>query len=318
MSYEGLTIAIFWADEARYYKRAAWEILLARLSKDGGGGIITTTPSMGWLYEEFCTGRDGRSFVHFRTDANTHLPDWFLNNLEHSYSKGRYKQYVQGLFVLLEGGVFEEFEVPLHVQSDLYVTRHPVDIGWDFGRRKPAVLFNQHFERCGRHMRNDCVHVVGELVPDDILLPRLARKVEQYYDEMDWSRGTVYCDPEGSSPDEQTGYSKIDVLEDDFGFDVEYTRAKEATLIANGIDLIKDKLKSESDRTSLYIDSSLMGDGHERGIINSLQLTQYPETKEGRPLKEKPVKDGLYDHSLDALRYYLVNKFTGKNIGLPW
>ena len=35
----------------------------------------------------------------------------------------------------------------------------------------------------------------------------------------------------------------------------------------------------------------------------------YPETKEGYEMKELPKKDGYHDHSMDAARYGIVNRF---------
>jgi hypothetical protein len=35
----------------------------------------------------------------------------------------------------------------------------------------------------------------------------------------------------------------------------------------------------------------------------------YPETREGRPIKDQPEKDGVHDHTMDALRYFAVGEF---------
>ena len=39
---------------------------------------------------------------------------------------------------------------------------------------------------------------------------------------------------------------------------------------------------------------------------------RYPEHKDGTPLKNTPLKDGVHDHGIDALRYGLINKFPIK------
>ena len=67
--------------------------------------------------------------------------------------------------------------------------------------------------------------------------------------------------------------------------------------------MIRKKLKNMAGKTSLYFDKKLLG--NKRGIIRAIQLTEYPEKK--GEISEKPNKDGLYDHSLDALRYAVVN-----------
>jgi hypothetical protein len=43
-----------------------------------------------------------------------------------------------------------------------------------------------------------------------------------------------------------------------------------------------------------------------RGIVRDLASLRYPDLKDGRPISNKPVKDGVTDHSTDACRYWAV------------
>ena len=98
VSYEGLTVAGVWVDEGRYIKRDAWDIAIARLSSPNAKmlrGIVTTTPSMGWLFDEFKTGKANRSITKFRTDKNYWLHDGYVENLRDSLSAEKAKQYLK-------------------------------------------------------------------------------------------------------------------------------------------------------------------------------------------------------------------------------
>ena len=43
-----------------------------------------------------------------------------------------------------------------------------------------------------------------------------------------------------------------------------------------------------------------------------LENYRYPEAKEGKDLKNDPIKDGKHDHGTDMLRYFFVNQFPIK------
>ena len=47
----------------------------------------------------------------------------------------------------------------------------------------------------------------------------------------------------------------------------------------------------------------------QRGIVKDLAALQYPEMKDGRPVHDVPLKDGVTDHSTDALRYWAVSRW---------
>lgn len=42
----------------------------------------------------------------------------------------------------------------------------------------------------------------------------------------------------------------------------------------------------------------------DRGIVKDLSCLQYPDVRDGRKIADTPLKDGLTDHSTDALRYF--------------
>ncbi|MCX5635339.1 MAG: hypothetical protein NTW55_05840 [Planctomycetota bacterium] len=51
---------------------------------------------------------------------------------------------------------------------------------------------------------------------------------------------------------------------------------------------------------------SFFGQTHRcQKLIEAMMCYHYPESQSGG--KELPLKDGLYDHPIDALRYFFVN-----------
>jgi len=48
-------------------------------------------------------------------------------------------------------------------------------------------------------------------------------------------------------------------------------------------------------------------------VIRDFEEYRYPESEEGKALKEEPIKDGYHDHGNDAFRYFITNRFPMKN-----
>lgn len=319
---EGSNLAWAWGDEARYWRREAWQILLARVRHPAAKHrsiVLTSTPSMGWLYEEFGQPRPDAESWAMPTHTNPYLPPEYLESLRRRYSPRLYRQYCEGAWVLLEGAVFEEFDAEKQIQPLEVVRDLPVHAGVDFGYRRSAAVFFQHIEHCNRHGVSDCLHILDEVLPDNRPTPKLAEVIQETIAAHNWILGKCYCDPAGSSASVESGYSSLDVF-DSYGIPWEYNRDPENVFIPNGIESIRGKLCSSVGKCSLYIHPRVQGEGHERGIVAALQQSAYPEAKDGRPVEDKPVKDGLYDHALDALRYAVINLFPSARttIRLPW
>jgi phage terminase large subunit len=50
-----------------------------------------------------------------------------------------------------------------------------------------------------------------------------------------------------------------------------------------------------------------------KDVIQDFEEYRYPETEDGKPIKEEPIKDGHHDHGNDAFRYFITNRFPMKN-----
>jgi hypothetical protein len=101
----------------------------------------------------------------------------------------------------------------------------------------------------------------------------------------------VACDPAGASRNEQTAKSNLDLLRQN-----RYQVKTRGSAIVDGVEMIRAALRSASGETRLFINPRCSG------LIRSLERYHYKDAQ-----SEIPLKDGLHDHAVDALRYFFVN-----------
>ncbi|MDO8302413.1 MAG: hypothetical protein Q7T18_04135, partial [Sedimentisphaerales bacterium] len=114
---------------------------------------------------------------------------------------------------------------------------------------------------------------------------------------------TTYCDPAGAGVNDVNGSSAVRELRK-MGIVCRYRRST----ILEGIELIRCALRNGRGESSLLISPRC------QKLIESLRCYHYPDYTDARPCvsTELPQKDGVYDHSIDALRYFFVN-YTSKS-----
>jgi hypothetical protein len=102
------------------------------------------------------------------------------------------------------------------------------------------------------------------------------------------------CDPAGGSVNDVTGTSTVRELRA-LGINVRSRRSG----ILEGIELIRRAIRSGDGKSRLVISPRCPR------LIEALECYHYPES--GAAPGELPFKDGLYDHPIDALRYFFIN-----------
>ena len=139
-----------WGDEPRYWPEKSWQKWIARKRIPGARStyVLSSTPSMGWLFDEFCTGKPNREIIYCHTKENQrNLGDQYLTDLESAYDRRLFDTYVGGQFKHLSGGVFEGFDATpsgKHCHRGLYNHHLPVHALVDFGIVSPSVLYVQY------------------------------------------------------------------------------------------------------------------------------------------------------------------------------
>jgi hypothetical protein len=106
-----------------------------------------------------------------------------------------------------------------------------------------------------------------------------------------------YCDPSGSSASDK-GISSVDFLETN-GIKLSYRNSS----ILAGIELVREKLMDASGKIFLKVSRNC------RRVISDFR--HYSKKHNS----EEPQKDNVSDHTMDAVRYFIINHFSNYNWG---
>ena len=317
-SLEGTNVGWAWVDEARLIKAESWRTIVGRVrdpSAKRSQIIVTSTPAMGWLHDEFGEHRPGlreRFVATTRANASKLAPG-FVEELERTFTKRQARALIDGEFTLASGAVFEEWSptrnlVPWEIQPNL-----PTYLMIDFGVRKPAVLLAQvpSFDIFvgGQTIQRGTIVIADELHPDETPTVRL---VERIRDRWPWLSPTaIYCDPAGNARDQNSGMPSVHTLETAFGSvdgagrrRVRFSTDPEERWIPNGVALMQGAVSPSSGPPRLVVARQLADpkSRSKRGIVAVMEGARYPEKATGSS-PDHPVKDGELEHCFDAARY---------------
>ncbi len=190
-----------------------------------------------------------------------------------------------------ENTVFDEFKPAEHVRQVDYDPNLPLYRTLDFGFVNPFVCLWVQVDG------NDVVRVIDEYVRSRATIDVHAEEVKSR--TPGGSIAATFCDPAGKSVNDVTGTSVVRELRT-LGITTKFRRSG----ILEGIELIRRSLKAGDGKKRLVISPRC------QRLIEAMECYRYPE---GGRAGELPLKDGLYDHQIDALRYFFVNyKNSGK------
>lgn len=335
-SLEGPTVGWFWEDESRLIKAEAHRIVLGRLRDKRAPnpqGWLTTTPAMGWLEDEFGTGRPGREAFHGSTIENAcNLDPGYIDDLRRSYSPRLAKSLIDGQFSVLSGQVYEEFDDAVHVVEWRYDPALPLWLSWDFGVRAASILFAQEIgdfggkAADGRRLPPRSLVVFDELQTEELptmhQIPLVQARLAEFGRQARlpgpapvWQ---LVCDPAGAGRDQATGMKSVDMLRAAFPTEggrelVRYETALQERHIPTRIARVSGALKPVEGEATLYIARSLVRPDADtragqvaarRGIVKSLRGSTYPE-KAGRRTSDRPLENEM-EHARDCIEYLVV------------
>lgn len=188
----------------------------------------------------------------------------------------------------LENVVFDEFEPAVHVQPIDYNPELPLYRALDFGFVNPFVCLWIQVDGDG------VVRVIDEYVRSRATIDVHAEQIKSRTPIPEERLAGTFCDPAGKSVNDVTGSSAVRELRA-LGI---VTRSRRSSIL-EGVELIRWAIRSGDGRSSLIISPRC------QRLIEAMQCYHYPEF--GSAADELPLKDGLYDHPIDALRYFFVN-----------
>lgn len=221
------------------------------------------------------------------------LPPWDVNRLVH----GHWGKTIKGKPVI------HGFRQEKHVKADLKVNPYmPLIRGWDFGYNHPACVFMQVDPVSQR------VIVLREFVgtqhplQDEPGRPGVATVVKEITNELVGEGHPVfdYGDPHGADK-KDVGLSSIEYLRVHQQIFVNTQR----TRIVVGLDEIQHKVLTET-----YLDPQDKAKGSAPLLLVHPSAQWLIRALEGSYERDEhgiPVKDGKFDHAVDAFRYGIVN-----------
>lgn len=119
----GLTASGIYIDEATLIPQTFWNQALARLSVRGAKLFATTNPDSPyhWLKTDFIDRQAELNLKHFTwsIDANTTLDPEYVSSLKAEYKGLWYKRFIDGLWVMAEGAIYDFFDEEQHCISEL-------------------------------------------------------------------------------------------------------------------------------------------------------------------------------------------------------
>lgn len=189
-----------------------------------------------------------------------------------------------------EGRVFPRFSRETHVRAFApgEIPGLVLSLGVDFGFAAPFVAL-----WVGRG-ESGMVYVADEYVVKEKAVEEHHRALKAHA----LPATLIRCDPAGNGRNEQTTKSTIKVLRE-LGWTVQSRRSE----IYEGIERLRVLICPGSGRVE---DSKLVVHPRCKKLIAALEQYHYPPVNRD----ELPKKDGVHDHLIDALRYWLVNEVT--------
>jgi hypothetical protein len=297
--------SVFW-DEMAFtpYDEPIWAALKPAL--DSGGRFVGVSSSGGAnnLFARFVQG--DHTAVGDRDSSLIPHPSslFFVHRIHYSQhperrndrwkaqaalglSEARWRQEQEISFESQSDQVYGEFDPQRHILGEDWCVRRDWEIfrAMDFGYRHPFVLWLQLTPE-GE------VIVFDEWSESDRTTEELlqaVRNVDLVHGLMETDVTWTACDPAGAAA-QDAGLSPVDLLRR-AGMKLRYRSSR----IAPGVERLKSALCDAAGRVHLRVAPRC------RRLITD--FARYRWAASG----EEPLKDGLCDHSMDALRYFFVN-----------
>jgi len=190
---------------------------------------------------------------------------------------------------LLENVVFDQFDPATHVQPVDYDPNLPLYRTFDFGFVNPFVCLWIQVDGTG------VVRVIDEYVRSRATIDVHADEIKNRTPGGEERVAATFCDPAGAGVNDITGTSVVRELRT-LGIATRFRRSG----ILDGVELIRRAILSGDGKSVLVISPSC------QRLIEAMRCYHYPESGSAAAA-ELPLKDGVYDHPIDALRYFFVN-----------
>ncbi len=189
----------------------------------------------------------------------------------------------------LENVVFADFDPDVHIKPFDFDDNLPIYRSLDFGFANPFVCLWLQVDDEGT------VRICDEYIRSRATIAAHAEQITKRTPGGEDRIAATFCDPAGAGRNDVTGTSAVRELRS-FGIKTIYRKSG----IIEGIELVRQAIKSCDGKSSLVISPKC------QRLIEAMQCYHYPDADAADP--ELPLKDGVYDHPIDALRYFFINR----------
>jgi hypothetical protein len=311
----GVELGSWWADEARDMDSASFDVVFDRLRcrKTKIRKLLVTSTPNGYdhLYERFVerprSGKPGCqrwALIQAPSDANTDLPEEYLQEILGRYDGAMSRQERGGEFVALGSGrVYSPFDRDDHVGAVAYDKTRRLALAADFNRGFYGWSVCQAHPRSKRNDRGgwdteSVVHVLGEVCSrKDTIEEAVAELLEKWgHHKGGWD---VYPDAAGvTQSNRQTGMTDVAAMEQAIrtlapGSAWVFHSPKSNPRVRERVTAVNAMLRNALGVSRMVIDASCIE------LIADLEKLQW--TKSG----DIDKKNAERSHVSDGLGYYI-------------
>lgn len=289
----GLTLVVM--DEAAFCKDTVWpQIIRPALSDRNGKAILISTPNgYNWFKDIF----DSDNWVKFLwpTSFNPLISTQELESVKSEISDIDFRQEYLAEFITRAGRVYAEFD-DNNIIETFDPANYDIYLGLDFGFAAPTAIA---FIAVDRGTQNRIIQF------DELQLAReqMDSVIDQILIRLNGHKLTLndikacYTDPAGNAEELSSGLSPVDMMRNR-GFNV----INKGSNIQPGLAQVRSYIKNSQGLRRFFVTKNC------KDTIKAFNAYQYAPTTSGST-KEEALKDGVFDHIMDAIRYFFVNKF---------
>jgi len=294
-------------DEVAKMNKKIWDMYLSPTVAGRKGKVIfiTTPEGRNWIYDLFKLGANDPLWSSHTSPSWVNqyefpegLNDPAIIERKRNMSKELFGQEFGAEFSVFEGKVWD-FHRDEDVGDFPYNPNLPTYCTIDFGYRMPAVMFCQtYWEDNVEHIRVFDSILHKQNIKTEDLIKMIKTK--------GYPVASYYGDPAGANVQGQSGAGDMEIFRRS-GIKVISTRDRMSRNIVASVAYTRGFFESANGVRRIHVDKRCVD------VIEDFEEYRYPESEDGKPIKEEPVKDGYHDHGNDAFRYFIINRFPMKN-----
>lgn len=276
----GMTVCLAYVDEVTLVAEEFFAQLIARMSVEGAKLYGTTNPDgpRHWLKVQYLDRAEelGHRIFHFRLrDNEAHLPGGYIDGLEAQYTGVWRQRFVEGLWTLADGVIYDAFDPETHVVDELPPMLRVLSLGVDYGTTNPTrgILLG-----LGADHR---LYAMGEWAPEQATDAGLSKGLQEWQSRQPPPE-YLFVDPAAAS-------FKLQLHHDGVG-----RVFNAANQVVDGIRVV----------ASLFSTRQLLVHASCTNLLDELPGYVWDAAASAKG-EDKPIK--LNDHAADALRYAVAS-----------